>query len=46
MGGVEGSPHFAEQPGTSYEEIHPAIILKYGGFSAPQDDKTVLLRSK
>jgi len=46
MGGMEGPRIFAEQRGTSCEEIHPASILKYGGFSAPQDDKTVLLRSK
>ena len=46
MGGVEGPPHFAEQRGTSCEENHPASIPKYGGFSAPQDEKAVLLRSK
>jgi hypothetical protein len=31
---------------TLLEGIYPASIPKYGGFSAPQDDKTVLLRSK
>jgi hypothetical protein len=35
-----------EQSKTSCEEIYPANIPKCGGFSTPQDDETVLLRSK
>jgi hypothetical protein len=35
-----------EQPDTCCEEIHPTGIPKYGGFSTPQDDNAVLLRSK
>jgi hypothetical protein len=35
-----------EQPDTSCEEIHSTGIPKYGGFSTPQDENAVLLRSK
>jgi hypothetical protein len=46
-GRVEDSPHFCgEQPGCSCEEIIPAGIPECGGLSAPQDENTVLLRSK
>ena len=52
---VNGEPKWAEwrisaslpeQPDASREEIDPASIPKYGGFSTPQDEKAVLLRSK
>ena len=33
-------------PRRSCEEIYPASILKCGGFSTPQDENAVLLRSK
>jgi hypothetical protein len=35
-----------EQPDTSCEDIHPTDIPKCGGFSTPQDENAVLLRSK
>jgi hypothetical protein len=33
-------------PRRSCEEIYPTGILKCGGFSTPQDENAVLLRSK
>jgi hypothetical protein len=47
MSGVERSPYFLrEPPDTSREEIYPANIPKFGGFSTPQDENAVLLWSK
>jgi hypothetical protein len=45
MDEAEGSPHLCPNS-TCCEEIHSAGIPKYGGFSTPQDENAVLLRSK
>jgi hypothetical protein len=47
MGGVEGPPHFARS--AEVPRVRRSIrasIPKCGGFSTPQDEKAVLLRSK